>query len=554
MAKDFDIDKLDAFSVFTTFNGLINDSSNSDDISEFMFELCLKKNRALKGMLVARTTEGWVIPFAKGFPNTEFPINKIKDDLLMTPELKDFIDKKGLRFSYDIKFGDNLMGKIFIDRQDIINLKDKKLVVNLLGFGGTYYYLKNLENEFKKAKSNNVDNTEHLHLLVDLSKQFSRLYEIDLINKLFAYSISTRFNGLKYAVVLYTESDLFLLDNKFKFDIGEDIKDFQYKDIEFTVKEDNVKKKYKSLYENGVGLLIPLLEKNETKGLLVVSRKINQDKFSKYDIEYLEGLAGILINSIENINFMKDAVEKLKQEKETEVVRDIYKQLIPKTLPKIYKGDIYCTYLPAKKSYTDYYNAYFNNDEILYFVMATSQFKGLKVQLLFNKIEAVFETYAKLNKPLEMFVSSVDEFMQKEDLSDGTINLVCGTYNLTNKEFYFINTGIQYAIMVRSGKLRYLEPFSEPLGNKVEGKVYTAEKINLKKNDMFIITSNAMVDLIGLRGEKYAPIKFEEVALKNWLKPAEHLINIIIKSIDEYCKGYELPANLSIMTLKIKDK
>lgn len=554
MAKDFDIDKLDAFSVFTTFNGLINDSNNPEDISEFMFELCIKKNRALKGMLVSRTPEGWAIPLAKGFPNTEFPINKIKDDLLMTPELKDFLEKKGLRFSFDIKFGDNLMGKIFIDRQDIVNLKDKKLVTNLLGFGGTYYYLKNLESELKKAKNNNVNNTDHLHLLVDLSKQFSRLYEIDLINKLFAYSISTWFNGIKYAVILYTEIDLFLLDNKFKFDIGQDIKEYQYKDIEFTVKEDSVKKKYKSLYENGVGLLIPLIEKNETKGLLVVGRKINEDKFSKYDIEYLEGLAGILINSIENINFMKDAVEKLKQEHETEVVRDIYKQLIPKTLPKIHKGDIYCTYLPAKKSYTDYYNAYFYNDEILYFVMATSQFKGLKVQLLFNKIEATFETYAKLNKPLEMFVSSVDEFMQKEDLTDGTINLVCGTYNLTNKEFNFINTGIKYAIMVRSGKLQYLEPFSEPLGSKLEGKVYTTEKINLKKNDMFIITSNAMIDLIGLRGEKYAPIKFEEVALKNWLKPAEHLINIFIKSIDEYCKGYDLPANLSIMTLKIKDK
>lgn len=554
MAKEFDIDKLDGFSVFTTFNGILNSSTNTDTIAEFMFELCIKKNRALKGMIVTRTNDGWAIPIAKGFPNNEFPIAKIKDDLLMTAELKDFLEKKGLRFSYDIKFGDILMGKIFIDRQDVVNLKDKKLVTNICGYGAIYFYYKNLETELKKVKNNNVDPTEHLHLLLDLSKQFSRLSDIDLINKLFAYSISARFNGLKYAIVIFTEDDLFVMDSKFKDDIPNLLKEYKYRDIEFTLNQKDIKRRFKTLFEEGIELIIPLNDKHETKGLLLVSAKLNEDEFNKFDIEYLEGLAGLLINSVENINLMKDAVEKFKMEKELEIVQNIYKYLIPKTLPKIKKGDIYCTYLPAKKSYNDYYNAYFYNDEILYFVLATSQIKGLKAQLLFNKIEASFESYAKLNQPIESFVKHMDELMQKEDTSEGTIQLVCGTYNIPTKEFYFINTGIKYAIMVRSGKLRYLEPFALPLGFPSENKSYEAERIKLKKNDMFIITSNAMIDLTGLRNEKFAPVKFEEVALKNWLKPAEHLINIIIKNIDEYCKGYEQPGNLSIMTIKIKDK
>jgi signal peptidase I len=144
-----------------------------------MFELCIKKNRALKGMMITRTTEGWVIPFAKGFPNTEFPIAKIKDDLLMTPELKEFLEKKGLRFSYDIKFGDRLMGKIFIDRQDVINLKDKKLVVNILSYGAIYFYFKNIETELKKVKNNNVDTSEHLQLLIDLANNLV-VYQISI--------------------------------------------------------------------------------------------------------------------------------------------------------------------------------------------------------------------------------------------------------------------------------------------------------------------------------------------------------------------------------------
>jgi len=554
MAKEYDIDKLDAFSVFTTFNGILNSGETSESVSEFMFELCIKKNRALKGMMITRTTEGWVIPFAKSFSNTEFPIAKIKDDLLMTPELKEFLEKKGLRFSYDIKFGDRLMGKIFIDRQDVINLKDKKLVVNILSYGAIYFYFKNIETELKKVKNNNVDTSEHLQLLIDLSKQFSRLSDIDLINKLLAYAVSARFNGLKFATIIFTEDDLFLMDNKFKSDIGELIKEYKYRDIEFTIKEKDLKKRFKSLFEEGVGIIVPLTEKNETKGLLVVSQKLNEDEFNKYDLEYLEGLAGILINSVENINFIKEAAEKFKQEKESEIVQNVYKYLIPKQLPKIKKGDIYCTYLPAKKSYTDYYNAHFYNEEILYFVLATSQIKGLKTQLLFNKLESAFEAYSKLNQPIESFVKHVDDFMLKEDTKEGTIQLLCGTYNISTKEFYYINTGIKYGIMVRSGKLKYLAPFALPLGTPSEEKNYTAEKIKLKKNDMFILTSNTMIELTGLRNEKFAPIKFEEVALKNWLKPAEHLINIFIKNIDEYCKGYEQPGNLTIMTIKIKDK
>jgi serine phosphatase RsbU (regulator of sigma subunit) len=554
MAKEFDIDKLDGFSVFTTFNGILNSSTNTDTVAEFMFELCIKKNRALKGMIVTRTNDGWAIPIAKGFPNNEFPIAKIKDDLLMTAELKDFLEKKGLRFSYDIKFGDILMGKIFIDRQDVVNLKDKKLVTNICGYGAIYFYYKNLETELKKVKNNNVDPTEHLHLLLDLSKQFSRLSDIDLINKLFAYSISARFNGLKYAIVIFTEDDLFVMDSKFKDDIPNLLKEYKYRDIEFTLNQKDIKRRFKTLFEEGIELIIPLNDKHETKGLLLVSAKLNEDEFSKFDIEYLEGLAGILINSVENINLMKDAVEKFKLEKEFEIVQNIYKYIIPKSLPKIKKGDIYCTYLPAKKSYTDYYNAYFYNEEILYFVLATSQIKGLKAQLLFNKMESAFEAYAKLNQPIELFVKHIDEMLQMENTNEGTIQLVCGTYNIPTKEFFFINTGIKFAIMVRSGKLRYLEPIAEPLGITLESKTYIPERIKLKKNDMFIITSNAMIELTGLRNEKFAPVKFEEVALKNWLKPAEHLINIFIKNIDEYCKGYEQPGNLSIMTIKIKDK
>ena len=67
----------------------------------------------------------------------------------------------------------------------------------------------------------------------------------------------------------------------------------------------------------------------ETKGLIILGKRINNMDYSEADIEFIYSVGSLAIISLENKRLFHEALEKQKLEEELEIARDIQKNLFP---------------------------------------------------------------------------------------------------------------------------------------------------------------------------------------------------------------------------------
>ncbi len=552
MAKEYELEKVDVFNVFTQFNSMLNNNEELSTISEYLFELCLKKNRAMMGMVVLKSNGEWVVTNTKGFNITDLNIKHAKDDLLMIPELKAFLNAKNLRFSYDIKYGDNLMGKIFLDRQDLINLKDKKFLVTLLSYAGVYLHNKSLEVELKNSKSSIENKVEQLSSLFDLSKEFSGMLEVDLIGKLLIFSIISQFMVSKFAVVIFTEDDMLALESKYKIDITDLLRVYDYRNFDFTLLRKDIENRYSTLAAEDVELIIPMQIKGETKGLLVIGSLRNDSGFSKLDVEYLEALGSLAIIAIENANLFKEAVEKQKMEKDLETARNIQKNLLPQTFPQVKYADIHAINISAKQVGGDYYEIIQLDEDRVLFAIADVAGKGVQAALLMANLQAFIKSICKQNLPLDIATNMINDLVAENVISGSYITFFWGIINNKKREITYVNAGHNPPLFIRNKEIKKLSTGGLILGMMKTMLPYQSETIKIKKNDAIIMFTDGITEAMNKDEVEFSDEKVEELCLKNYTKPAQHQVNILLKNIDEFTKGAEQSDDITCVILKVR--
>ena len=86
-------------------------------------------------------------------------------------------------------------------------------------------------------------------------------------------------------------------------------------------------KSYKKLDELNIELIVPMQLHGETKGLILLGKRINQSEYSETDIEFIYSIGSLAIISLENRRLFSEALEKQKMEEELEIARDIQRNL-----------------------------------------------------------------------------------------------------------------------------------------------------------------------------------------------------------------------------------
>ncbi|MFH0734789.1 MAG: GAF domain-containing SpoIIE family protein phosphatase [bacterium] len=552
MAKEYDLEKIDAFNVFTQFNVMLNNSENISIISEYLFDLCLKKNRALTGLVIIKTGNGWIVPQSKGIVLPESFKHIADNNLLMTDELKVLLQKNNLKFHYEIKFGDLLFGKIFIDRQDLITLKDKKFLITVLSYAGLYLYNKILEVDLKKSRTSVESKVEQLSSLFDLSKEFSGMLEIDMIGKLLVFSIISQLMVAKFAVVLFTNDDLHILETKYKNNIGELLKKYDYRNFDFTLRKENIKARYSLFLDEDIELIIPMQIKGETKGLLIIGRLTSEEPFSKPDIEYLEAIGSLAIISIENANLFKETLEKQKMEKDLELAMTIQKNLLPKTFPKLKYLDMDADNISAKQVGGDYYDVVMLDDHRMLFAIADVSGKGVQAALLMANLQAFLKSICKQNLPLELASNLINDLVAENIISGSFITFFWGIFDDATKELTYVNAGHNPPLLIRNKKIKKLEAGGLILGMMKTMIPYQSETIKLKKNDMLVLFTDGVTEAMNVKSEEFSDELLEDICVKNSLKTPKQLLNTILQNLDDFTKGAEQSDDITCIILKVK--
>jgi serine phosphatase RsbU (regulator of sigma subunit) len=134
-------------------------------------------------------------------------------------------------------------------------------------------------------------------------------------------------------------------------------------------------------------------------------------RFTKDDLDLLLAVAGQAALSYESARLLTSHMEKLKQDSEMAIARNVQQALLPKTLPQAPGYDFYASYDSALAVGGDYYDAMLLDDGKVCLSFGDVAGKGVPASLVMSRISSVVRSTLKYVEDVGEAIGAVNNHM-----------------------------------------------------------------------------------------------------------------------------------------------
>ncbi len=546
-------------SALVDFSNLINSSLDLDFILNNLLLTCLGKFHTSRGAVLLTDKNGnFNVSAIKGITKnneylpTELNAKNYKSDTAFNNYLKDnkFVLVQEINSDKDliglILLGERLTGEEYSD-------DDKNFLQTFLNISATAIQNSSSVAELVELNKNLDTKIQQLSTLFDLSKEFSSILEISQVSKLLGYSIIGQLLVSKYAVVIINETGFEVLDSKFPKDILENaLSNLDFLTLNSYINCDETEdKNCKKLHEIGIKLIVPMQIKQNTKGLILLGKRILGGGFSKSDIEFVSSLGSLAIISIENSLLFEEALEKQRLEKDLELAKKIQQNLLPGKLPKMKNFEIAAYNQAARQVGGDYYDAIRLDDKRVLISIGDVSGKGAQAALLMANLQAFQKSISKLNNDL-VDASNLLNDLVSENTTDGRfITFFWGILNDETKHFESVNMGHNPPLLIRDGKIYKLKLGGMLLGVMQTLTPYKNEVHELQKDDILIMFTDGITEAMNEQNEEYSDERLEKLSSGLKVASADEVLKIILDDVKKFTSNTEQSDDITLLVVKV---
>ncbi len=559
MGNVLDKKSLRNLSALVDFSNLINSSLDAKFILNNLILTCFGKFHTTKGLfaIVSKgTLKAIVNKGLDGKMKDVFP-QTTSSEYLNSLELKKYLKANKLVHSQEVHSANNLIGVLFLGERlsgEEYSDDDVKFLQTFLNITATA-----LENSISitelKGVNKNLDNKVHqLSALFDLSKEFSGILEIPLISKLLGFSIIGQLLVTKYAIVIFNNNEIEILESRFNIDsLKENINSLNTSQINEPIQCDGeIDSTCSSLFSMGIELIVPMQIKKKTKGLILLGRRNTGESFSKSDIEFVSSVGSLAIISIENSLLFKETLEKQKLEKDLELAKKIQEKLLPSELPRMKNFEIAAFNKAAKQVGGDYYDAIKLDDGRILLAIADVSGKGVQAALLMANLQAFLQSISKQNKELSDASNLLNDLVSENTTDGRFITFFWGIINDENMEFESVNMGHNPPLLIRDGEILKLKLGGMLMGVMPTITSYKKETTQLLKDDLLILFTDGITEAMNESHEEFSDEKLEELSLTLKDLNADESLMLLLSEVDKHTNGTEQSDDITCIVVKVK--
>ncbi len=559
MGTVLDKKSLRNLSALVDFSNLINSSLDAKFILNNLILTCFGKFHTTKGLfaIVSKgTLKAIVNKGLDGKMKDIFP-QTTSSEYLNSLELKKYLKANKLVHSQEVHSANNLIGVLFLGERlsgEEYSDDDVKFLQTFLNITATA-----LENSISitelKGVNKNLDNKVHqLSALFDLSKEFSGILEIPLISKLLGFSIIGQLLVTKYAIVIFNNNEIEILESRFNIDsLKENINSLNTPQINEPIQCDGeIDSTCSSLFSMGIELVVPMQIKKKTKGLILLGRRNTGESFSKSDIEFVSSVGSLAIISIENSLLFKETLEKQKLEKDLELAKKIQEKLLPSELPRMKNFEIAAFNKAAKQVGGDYYDAIKLDDGRILLAIADVSGKGVQAALLMANLQAFLQSISKQNKELSDASNLLNDLVSENTTDGRFITFFWGIINDENMEFESVNMGHNPPLLIRDGEILKLKLGGMLMGVMPTITSYKKETTQLLKDDLLILFTDGITEAMNESHEEFSDEKLEELSLTLKDLNADESLMLLLSEVDKHTNGTEQSDDITCIVVKVK--
>jgi sigma-B regulation protein RsbU (phosphoserine phosphatase) len=513
---------------------------------------------ATRGLIALNINGKLAIKSSKGIPEElkkKFPELTADNNIINNPELKIFFAEGKLQAVENIFSSDDCLG--------IVSLGEK---LNKLPFTqDDSEFLKTILNISASAIQNSMvvdklsvvnrvldSRVQRLNSLFELSKEFGMFAESTRVAKLLVYSVIGQFLVSKYAVLTFMDGNTKILESKFPEHYLQDLlKNQNFLQLENPISNHEIEKQYNELFKLGIEVIVPMQLQGKTKGLILLGRRINNQKYSEADIEFIYSIGSLAIISLENRRLFKDALAKQKMEEELDIARGIQRNLLPGKIPE-YKGfDIAVLNITSQQVGGDYYDIIKLDDNTFCAAIADVSGKGVPAALLMANLQAFIKTTCSQGMQLEKATALINDLIS-ENTSDGRfITFFWAIVNNQKFTLNYVNAGHNHPLLIRKGKIRKLDKGGIILGVMRTLRSYLSETIYLEKNDVIVLFTDGITEAKNKFDEEYSDEKFEALCVESANLSSKEIMEKIKTDVQLYASGTAQSDDITVVVIKV---
>jgi sigma-B regulation protein RsbU (phosphoserine phosphatase) len=540
------------------FSRIINSSLDLDFILNNVLLTCMGKFLATRGLIALNINGKLQVKSSKGIPGEliiKFPDIILDDKIINNPGLKIFYAESKLQVAENITSSDDCLG--------IVCLGEK---LNKLPFTeDDTEFLKTILNISSSAIQNSMvvdklsivnrfldSRVQRLNSLFELSKEFGLFAESTRVAKLLVYSVIGQFLVSKYAVLTFMEGNTKILESKFPEDY---LKNFlnneDFLQLENPISNHEIEKQYNELFKLGIEVIVPMQLQGRTKGLILLGKRINNQRYSEADIEFIYSIGSLAIISLENRRLFKEALDKQKMEEELEIARGIQRNLLPREIPKYDGFDIAVMNLTSQQVGGDYYDVIKLDNNNFCVAIADVSGKGVPAALLMANLQAFIKTTCSQGMQLEEATALINDLIS-ENTSDGRfITFFWAILNNEKLSLNYVNAGHNHPLLIRDGQIQKLDKGGIILGVMKTFLPYNSENIRLNKNDVIVLFTDGVTEAKNLLDEEFSDEKLEELAVKSAILSSKEILEVIKEDVQAFAQGAPQSDDITIVVIKV---
>jgi len=408
-------------------------------------------------------------------------------------------------------------------------------------------------NELKKVNRVLDTRVHRLNSLFELSKEFSLLSENAGVAKLLVYSVIGQFLVSRFAVVLSSNGVNRVLETKFpEPDLLEALADLDIQTIETSLNKKEIAGSYSKLERLKIELIVPMQLQGETKGLILLGKRVNNSEYTEDDIEFIYSVGSLAIISLENRRLFSEALEKQKMEEELEIARDIQNNLLPHSLPKYPSFDIAAYNIASRQVGGDFYDVISLDDKSFCVAIADVSGKGVPAALLTANLQAFLKILCKSGMFLSEATSIINDLITENTMDGKFITFFWGVLNDSDLSMNYVNAGHNPPLLIRNKQIIKLDKGGIILGVMKTFVPYESPTISLEKDDLIVLFTDGITEAMNKQGEEYSDEKLEELVLKYSGLNASEVCEIIKNSVQDHATGTVQSDDITLLIVKVK--
>ena len=253
-----------------------------------------------------------------------------------------------------------------------------------------------------------------------------------------------------------------------------------------------------------------------------------------------------------NRNKQKESIRKIEDDrknKELKAAQDLQNSLLPKHLPKRPDLDI-ATYIRSSTEVGGDYFDFFNEEEgLLISVCGDATGHGVASGMMVSVTKTALNGLAFL-KPNQM-LNRLNSVIKKVDL--GTLRMSLNVVEFGKNEIT-LSSAAMPPIYFYNAKDGLLEEFSNnglPLGS-LRNEEYVLEKRKFSQGDVLVQFSDGLPEAPNEAGDLYDYERMKTLIQNSCHLTASEIIDILVKSVDEWMQGRPNPDDITLVVTKKK--